>query len=422
MADHGPSGLAGAATDAEDAPVRDTEYYIEGADCVIRVEDTLFRVHRYFLGRDNSAFQYMFSMPVQGGASWHGMEGSSDDNPIRLYGESAERFRDLLSVIYDLPPQLQAYNTPAGNVDRLLTICEMTNKYHFATTETWAVNALYNVVTGLHEIPPPQHHPDHCSSAWMKRLLEVALLCGHGKLRELVAKCWVDRIITRDLRPIHALEIAARSGERHLAGYAYYVQLLEMGPDFDPGVLEDGKQFARSRLGSHPATAAATAATAPGGGAAAPNSEPRIGTPAVLTVEQKQRLLAGHWSLTRLWERLRASPPVLDRPDGCTYHKHGCVSTWTEVWRAVGKSEVTLRHESADVVGRLLAMERQLLVHPDLLCALTPQCKRAAELVVRATIAQVKEGLAGHFCAELAVDAVRVAAPPTHVDPEAGEQ
>ena len=29
-------------------------------------------------------------------------EGCSDENPIRLYGESVERFKALLSVIYDL--------------------------------------------------------------------------------------------------------------------------------------------------------------------------------------------------------------------------------------------------------------------------------------------------------------------------------
>lgn len=41
----------------------------------------------------------MFEMPTQ---SSHSMEGCSDENPIWLYGESVERFRDLLSVIYDL--------------------------------------------------------------------------------------------------------------------------------------------------------------------------------------------------------------------------------------------------------------------------------------------------------------------------------
>lgn len=267
----------------------------------------------------------------------------------------------------------------------------MTNKYHFASTESWSVDALFNVVSGLHGAPEPQYHLSHCSSAWMQRLLDVALLCGHENLRKLVAARWVDRILARNLRPIHALEIAARSGEDTLVGCAYYTQLLEMGPEFDPGVLEDGTQYARPRL--------SPILTLAGVSVAAPNVvEVSTGTPAVLTREQKERLLAGHWSLTRLWERLRTTAPAFERPEGCTYHQHGCLSTWAQVWRDVGRSEATLRLETADVLGRLRAMELQLQAHADLSNALSPQCKRAALLAVKAAMAEVREGLAGHFC------------------------
>ena len=60
------------------------------------------QVHRYFLGRDSSAFEHMFSMPSEGSAVSHKVEGCSDENPVQLFGESVERFRALLSVIYDL--------------------------------------------------------------------------------------------------------------------------------------------------------------------------------------------------------------------------------------------------------------------------------------------------------------------------------
>lgn len=293
------------------------------------------------------------------------------------------------------PLQLQIYNTPAANVERLLTIAEMTNKYHFASIETWAVDALYNVISGLHGPPQPQYELGHCSSAWMKRVLEVALLCGHAPLRNYVAERWVERIVARDLRPVHALDIADRSGLRRLQGYAYYVQLLEIGDDFDPGVSEDGKQYSRSRLGT---TATALAAAGPGGEATA-------GTPAVLTHVQKQRLLSGHWSLTRLWEQLRLSPPAFQRPDGCTYHQHGCLATWTTVWMEVGKSETTLKYPGVDVLGRLKAMEGQLFMHADLSCALTPQCKRSALLALKATMKEVQGGLADRFADLTAVRA-----------------
>ena len=60
------------------------------------------QVHRYFLGRDSYAFEHMFSMPSEGSALSHNVEGCSDENPVQLFGESVERFRALLSVIYDL--------------------------------------------------------------------------------------------------------------------------------------------------------------------------------------------------------------------------------------------------------------------------------------------------------------------------------
>ena len=46
-------------------------------------------------------FQHMFSMPTPNHIP-SCVEGFSDDNPILLHGESVERFRALLSVIYDL--------------------------------------------------------------------------------------------------------------------------------------------------------------------------------------------------------------------------------------------------------------------------------------------------------------------------------
>lgn len=59
MGDEGPSGLA-TTLQAESEPVQDSVYYIHGGDCVIRVEDTLFRVSNFCvlppsLGLDASA-------------------------------------------------------------------------------------------------------------------------------------------------------------------------------------------------------------------------------------------------------------------------------------------------------------------------------------------------------------------------------
>ena len=264
---------------------------------------------------------------------------------------------------------------------RLMTIVEMTNKYHFTSTETWAVNALYDVLRGAYGPPQTEYEPGHCSSAFMKQLLEVALLCGHTALRDHVVKRWVDRIIARDLRPVHALEIADQNGTRRLQGYAYYIQLLEMDHNFEPGVMEDGKEYSRLAT-AHASSRAGTL------------------TPVALTPEQKKRLHFGHWSLSWLWDRLRSNPPEFQQAEECRCH-HGCLSIWAGVWWELGTLERTLKRPAWDVLGRLQAMEHHLSwsgdIDTELSRSLTPQCKRAAIEALKVTIKEVQEGLLDHF-------------------------
>ena len=361
----------------------------------------------------------MFSLPAEGGILSPNMEGCSDERPIRLYGESVERFRIMLSVIYGMyvlasfpnstqslmsrtllphrPLQLQIYYTQDADVARLITIAEMTNKYHFTSTETWAVDALYNVVRGTYGALRSEYEPGYCPSASMKRLLQVALLCGHGALRDHVVHQWVDRIVARDLRPVHALEIADANCIRRLQGYAYYIQLLEMDDHFEPGVMEDGKHYSRS------ATTLAVAGPAGNGnsGNAALLPSSRAGTSVTLTPEQKERLLFGHWSLSRLWDRLRSSPPRFQQLEGCTKHQTGCLSAWAVVWRDLGTLEATLKRPASDVLGRLQVMERHLScsmdMHAQLSRAMTPQCKRRAIETLQGTIKEVQGSLVDHF-------------------------
>ena len=135
-----------------------------------------------------------------------------------------------------------------------MTIAEMTNKYRFTSLERWALDTLYNVISGLHGPPQAQYDLGRCSSQWMKRLSDVALLCGDSTLLSFVTGRWVERIVARDLRPIHAFDIAERNGIRNLQGYAYYVQLLEMDDDFEPraGVVEDGKSYSHLTTSGKP--------------------------------------------------------------------------------------------------------------------------------------------------------------------------
>ena len=63
------------------------------------------------------------------------------------------------------------------------------------------------------------------------------------------------------------------------------------------------------------------------------------------------------------------------------------------------KAQAELRYQE-----KMKAMEEQLFMHADLSCALTPQCKRAALLALKASVREVQDGLAGHFT-DLTADA-----------------
>ncbi|EPQ54673.1 hypothetical protein GLOTRDRAFT_130023 [Gloeophyllum trabeum ATCC 11539] len=326
--------------------VRDEKYYRTDGDCVIRVENTLFKATR-----DSSAFQHMFTFPA---GDKQLAEGSNDDYPVRLVGDTVDQFRALLSIMYALPPELQSYNSPTADIDNLITVAEITNKYHFASVETWAVDALHDVLSGTYGLP--QTDLAICDSALMARLLETAILCNHTRLRSLIVSKWTNRILLRDLSPTLAIVLADRHMLRSLQGIAYYVQLMEMGSDLSK--LKADKALSR---------------------------------------DQRARLLSGHWSLVKLWDRLRVTAPAFERSDGCTFHNHGCLKVWEDQWLEAGKNEKTLSYGSADVLGRLRCIKEHLMMNGEIVLRLTPQCRKAAVESLWRTIKEVEDGLADHF-------------------------
>ena len=89
-------------------PSRDPTYYIHDGNSVLLVENTLFKVHRSVLTKDRSAFETMFQLSGETDSARSdssmtaAQEGESDDNPIRLQGDTADEFRALLWALYAL--------------------------------------------------------------------------------------------------------------------------------------------------------------------------------------------------------------------------------------------------------------------------------------------------------------------------------
>jgi len=289
--------------------VRDPSYYMDAGDCIIRVEGTLFKVHKAFLSRDASVFEGMFTLP-QNPDEDSEVEGVSDQQPITLFGDTVEQFRALLWILYALPHQIEKLMLEkVPRLPELLTIAEITNKYHFVELGIWAVKLLKAVF-----------HETTVSPIYHERLLRLATLSSDRLLCEYLVSTLAERLMDGTLAPTETLMVADRLQIRDLQGAAYYAQLLALQK----------------------------------------NTSDHIAFPAncPLAKDQRIRLVTGYWSLMRSWERLQDSPVAIEQSPSCPtqLHNTGCRPVWIAEWRKHAHAQTIAQHASADVLGKIQVM------------------------------------------------------------------
>ncbi|KAG6333001.1 hypothetical protein ID866_6092 [Astraeus odoratus] len=347
-------------------PSRDPTYYIPDGNTVLLVENTLFKVHRSTLTKDASTFDSMFSldsdlrssscMSTSSTVSAVGPEGESDDNPIRLQGDTADEFRALLWALYSLPHELSVALTPKANPLQLFNLARISHKYEFRSIEAWALNALTLAYTRpMH----PSNNKD-AEGPTLEQLTELASLCEQRDLLEAATQRWKRRLSSgKDISL--AINVAERLNLRALLGRAYYTMLLQGREAWDV----DGQ----------------------------------------LTRSQIIRLLSGHYSLGRLWERLPNEPPLLAHSPRCIgTASMRCNQAWTGLWKAmmdIGKQGVILQYP--DVEGKLILAEGMLkslierdIFTPGVLEAM-PWCKDQALVATAGKVKEMQESLADYF-------------------------
>ncbi|KJA23295.1 hypothetical protein HYPSUDRAFT_40127 [Hypholoma sublateritium FD-334 SS-4] len=329
----------------------DTEYYkpdYEGGLCTFRVENTLFRVHKCYLLREPSAFGDMFALPLVGQ-----IPGAS---PIPLY-DTAVEFRDLLWALYALPTHLiSTGNKDCPSIGRLLNIAKLANKYCMASYETWALQeilALAQDPMGFLRSAPSEV----CALA-----LNVAVLCHHDELLDLITHRLVARILWTDVAREPIVEVAESRGSRRLQGVLYYKELVSAERNAKP----DGAR-----------------------------KTPLV-FPASISAEKRKHLLAAHHSLVNLCEWVRTNPPMFV-DNGCTSHAE-CLTAWSDLWLSAGSADQTMRHGPTDVLGRLKAM--MILLKKWMLDSASPitiDCTMAALESITVMRDDIVSGLLDHF-------------------------
>lgn len=246
--------------------------------------------------------------------------------------------------------------TPKANSLQLFHLARITHKYQFRAIETWALNALTACYT--RSIPAPSF--DEADGPSLVQITELAALCEQRELLDAAILRW-KRLLGEGRDIALALGVSERLDLRGLLGLAYHSMLLRGREQWEADAL--------------------------------------------LTRNQRVRLLSGHYALGRLWERLPNEPPMLTHSTRCTGGSTArCNQAWGTLWKSVlemGKQVLPLQY--ADVLGKMMLaesvikalVEREIPTH-GMLDGM-PWCKENALEVTSAKVKEIQENLADYF-------------------------
>ncbi|PPQ95264.1 hypothetical protein CVT26_014838 [Gymnopilus dilepis] len=415
----------------------DETYYFEDGSCVLLIQDTLFNVHRTILSKDSSSFGTMFSLP-QGSME---IEGRSDENPIILTGDTPDEFRHFLWALYALPPELRIITGANANLNHLIDIARVSNKYSFKSLETWALDAIQEYVNRkpspiLTGVPPlssiapasalsssafthagsisllsdpssirlnlttPKPRTQAETSALLSSLIRLAQLCQHQPLL-LTMISLLRQLMTSSVHYAYlAMTLADELDLRALRGAAYLevmskavvvrkvaVNVLKPPSASDGSLVQtDGGNDEQIEGQENQVRARPLAGTLDASG--------RL----IITRPQQLRLLAGYYRLTSTWELLRQTPPPFDHSPACsaTWHQQGCTQSFLEFWKEKTRSEAVMGLGPADLLGRLKTVQREYerwgsatYMHHD--------CRMIAKRAIMDLLKRVEEALPDYF-------------------------
>lgn len=198
-----------------------------------------------------------------------------------------------------------------GDLAQLSNVVRMAHKYHYITTEAWALGALL----GRFSSQPASS----ILTSTLVRITEVAVLCEDKPLLDAVRLRWKGLIGRRKDLAV-AINVMGRLGIRDLEGLAYY------------GMLFEGKE----RWDSDPG----------------------------LTRDQRIRLLSGYYNLAKASEALTRNPPEFVHHSECL-DTEDCNEDWRGFWKGVAGldsgvengpmafSQIVV-HDKMDLMGRLM--------------------------------------------------------------------
>lgn len=308
-------------------------------------------------------------------------------------------------------------HSPKADLNQLIGIARVCNKYSFKSLETWALDAIQEYVNRkpspiLALIPAPTSYtftPALVSSTsddtitpagvpaieQLTRLIRLAQMCNHDKLLATMIGL-LRQLMSLSIQYAYlAMTLADELDLRALRGAAYLevmqkavvVRRIDICNDKTSGALvQDGSHIEAQSQGLS------------GGGSGEAEGEIDNEGRLVVNPSQQLRLLSGYYRLTSTWEHFRLHPPHFDHAPSCgaTWHQHGCTQSWLEFWKDKTRSDAVMGLGLADVLGRLRAVAKEFdrwgsatYMHHD--------CRMAARRCIQEGIKSVEDRLPDFF-------------------------
>ncbi|KAJ7662842.1 hypothetical protein DFH06DRAFT_1471566 [Mycena polygramma] len=327
-------------------PTRDAQFYHTSGDCIIRVENTLFKIHKYLLVRDSLVFSDLFGLPQGDGA----VEGMSDALPICFSDDREDHFRALLRYIYAPAFDTQASRIPLSDLNDVLAAGRIAHKYQMETWRNWALLVLNHVCENTWSLSSYDH----------LAIYSFASAVSAPSLRKVVMDRWSRRVEVGALPICVALDAAEAHSDRDFLTSLYVFQLSQLP-------MTTTTDFQATKL-------------------AMPDIAPA----------HIQRLLAGYWSLSLSWAQFRGNIPDLPRIPICSRANHAsiCIMQLKVLWTsATAEAE---KHCIVDLTSRV-----QTVIDAVSSRAHNGRCLRDSEARLRQHLlqqqAEVPKQLKAHF-------------------------
>ncbi|KAJ7119487.1 hypothetical protein C8R44DRAFT_788178 [Mycena epipterygia] len=347
--------------------VRDSVYYKTSGDCKIRIGDTLFCIHRFQLERDSSAFQTMFQLP-QGTEK---PQGTTDEDPIILTGDTVEEFRALCWALYALPDEIVREGTAGKSMEKLVNVATISHKYQLAAFQSWSMAPIRRQCVTEGTSPYLKNCPSHL----LPSLLRLSILYGDANLTTRVIDAWVFRLSTKARNqvfrsdpsfiplPLSAFSDALKCAEeyslRHFLGRLYYTRLNVAHRD------------------------------------SSSNNNPTFATMEFpfgdLNPLHLQPLLRGSWSLSTYWQHLLGAIPHLPG-GGCLAHYKKCSLEWKKAWK-----EAATQGGATDILCKLNHIHSYMLLLQEYPTIMPAACAIKGGAIVASLVTKLEAALPDYF-------------------------